>query len=375
MSLLDPGPVLDPLGRVVGGLAGAATDRATAAAEAAANAFDFVLRPDALADTTPLKTTVIHSSPQNTVSRYRQLRGARGRPRAPILLVPPLAAPARCFDLRRGCSVAEHLLRRGHATYLVDYGPIGFDDRQLGLEHWIEDVLPQAIERAADDSGARVNVLGWCLGGIMAALALAADASLPVDSLTMVASPFDFRRVRIGEPVRMLGTLTGGAFTTLLYRTLGGVPAPLTSLAFKATSYQRYVTRPLAVATHLDDREWLGHLHATDRYMNNMLAYPGRSFGQLFHRFFLVNDLVDGRVELSHRTIDLASVCQPVLAIAGRDDMLAPRAAVHAVGELLPGADEVALRTAPGGHLGVLTGRGAVLTTWPLIDEFVAANS
>jgi hypothetical protein len=35
-----------------------------------------------------------------------------------VLLVPPLAAPAVCFDLRRGCSVAGHLLR-GHETYLV----------------------------------------------------------------------------------------------------------------------------------------------------------------------------------------------------------------------------------------------------------------
>ena len=375
MSLLDPGTALEPLGRAAGALAGAATDRATSAAEAAANAFDFFVRPDALADMTPLRSTVIHRSPQNTVSRYRPLRSARARARAPVVLVPPLAAPARCFDLRRGCSVAEHLLRRGHPTYLVDYGPIGFDDRQLGLEHWIEDVIPQAIGSAARDAGSNVHVLGWCLGGIMAALALAAETALPVDSLTMVASPFDFRRVRIGEPVRLLGTLTGGAFTTVLYRTMGGVPAPLTSLAFKATSYQRYVTRPLAVATHLDDREWLGHLHATDLYMNNMLAYPGRSFGQLFHRFFLVNDLIDGRLQLSHQTIELAAARQPVLAIAGRDDTLAPRAAVHAVGELLPNAGEVLLRTAPGGHLGVLTGRGAVLSTWPLIDEFVASHS
>jgi polyhydroxyalkanoate synthase len=368
------GPLV-PLGRAVDAVAAVTTDRVAATAAGAANAFDFLFRPDALADTTPLEATVIHRSPQNTLLRYEPLRRTGTRARAPVLLVPPLAAPARCFDLRRGCSVAEHLLRRGHPTYLVDYGPIGFDDRQLGLEHWIDDVLPRAIRKVASDAGANLHVLGWCLGGIMATLAVAARPRLPIDSLTMVASPFDFRHVRIGDPVRLLGTLTGGAFTTVLYRALGGVPAPLTSLAFKASGYQRYLTRPLAVASHLDDREWLGHLHATDRYMNNMLAYPGRSFGQLFHRFFLVNDLVDGRLELRDRTIDLATVRKPVLTIAGRDDALAPRGAVHAVRDLLPRAAEVRVRTAPGGHLGVLTGRGAVLSTWPMFDEFVGGYS
>jgi polyhydroxyalkanoate synthase len=54
------------------------------------------------------------------VHRYRRRR--RGRTdRAPVLLVPPLAAPASCFDLRRGCSVAEHLIGLGYSTYLVDY--------------------------------------------------------------------------------------------------------------------------------------------------------------------------------------------------------------------------------------------------------------
>jgi len=32
----------------------------------------------------------------------------------------------------------------------------------------------------------------------------------------------------------------------------------------------------------------------------------------------------------------------------------------------------VRLETAPGGHLGVLTGRGARETTWAHIDQFIA---
>ena len=105
--------------------------------------------------------------------------------------------------------------------------------------------------------------------------------------------------------------------------------------------------------------------------MGAMLAYPGRTFGQLYHRFFRVNDLSDGRLDLNDRTVDLRAVRAPVMAISGDTDVLAPRAAVHHVGSLLPNAADVRLSTAPGGHLGVLTGRSAEGTTWRELDEFL----
>jgi polyhydroxyalkanoate synthase len=333
------------------------------------NAFDFYLRPGALADTTPLEGELVHRRPQNTLWRYA--RGADAPRREPVLLVPPLAAPARCFDLRRGCSLVEHLTVRGHDVYVVDYGPIGFDDRQLGLEHWIEEVLPSAIRAAGRDAGGSLHLLGWSLGGIMTLLTVAARRRLPVRSVTMIGSPFDLHRIGLGMPVRIVAAVTRGAITTSLYRVLGTPPAPLTTMAFKVTSFQRYLFRPVAVAAHLNDREWLGHVRATDEYMDRMLAYPGRSFGQLFHRFFLVNDLADGHLVLDGRTIELSDVRVPVLAVAGEEDLLAPRAAVFAVAPLLSRAPEVRLAVAPGGHLGVLTGRAAPTTTWRSLDAFL----
>ena len=44
--------------------------------------------------------------------------------------------------------------------------------------------------------GLPVQVVGWCLGGIMALLSVAYDPELPVNSAALVASPFDSRQVR-----------------------------------------------------------------------------------------------------------------------------------------------------------------------------------
>jgi polyhydroxyalkanoate synthase len=341
-------------------------------AHAAANAFDMVFK-GGVADLRRTPARIIDEAPKRTIFEYLA-PDARTR-HLPVLLVPPLAAPTICFDLRRGCSMAEHMLGLGHPTYLLEYGSIAFSDRDLGLEHWVQDIIPAAIETVSEHAGGRpVQVVGWCLGGIMALLALAAREDLPVNSIATVASPFDFAQLRRFAPIRGMANITNGMLGTAIYRALGGAPAPIVKRAFQLSTLDKYLTKPLAVAANLHDREFLAQVEAVDHFINNMHAYPGRTMGQLYHRFFRVNDLADGRFVLGEQDIDLAAVRVPVLAVAGDTDTLAPRAAVHHVGTLLTGAPEVRLETGPGGHLGVLTGRSAAGTTWRWIDEFFARH-
>jgi len=349
---------------------------------AAANVFDRVMR-GGLADLRPLPTSIVDEGPQRTVRRFlaagedpdARRPGAGEDP--PILLVPPLAAPASCFDLRRGCSVAEHLLASGRRPYVVDYGPIAYGDRNLGLEHWVDEVIPRAIEAVSVDAGTRdgeVQIVGWCLGGIVSLLA-AAGGRQPIRSVAVVASPFDVTAVPMIAPLRPLVNLAGGGVGTLAYKLLGGAPAPLVKRMYRLAGFDKYVMKPFVLATNLDDRDFLAQIEAVDAFMASMLAYPGRTFGQIYHRFLRRNDLADGRIELGGRTIDLAGVRVPVLSIAGEGDGIAPRSAVHHVVELLPNAPQVRIASAPGGHLGVLTGRAARRTTWRLLDDFLAATA
>jgi poly[(R)-3-hydroxyalkanoate] polymerase subunit PhaC len=324
-----------------------------------------------LADLRRMPSTVIDSGPQRTLARYVSSRRRRG---APVLLVPPLAAPAICFDLRRGCSLAEHLVTTGRRTYLLEYGNIEYGDRDLGLEHWVEDVIPTAIRAAAEDAGRPVRAVGWCLGGIMTVLAHAMDGELPVEEIALVASPWDFSKVPLVAPLRLIDAITRGQVVTQLYRALGGAPAPLVKRGYQLAGIDKYVMKPWTVASNLGDRDLLAQIEAVDAFMGRMHAYPGRTFGQLYHRVFRTNDLAGGKLALTGRTIDLADVTAPLLAVAGRGDGIAPVPACHHLGDLVPNAASVQLETAPGGHLGVLTGRAARATTWKLLDGFLDAR-
>lgn len=325
-----------------------------------------------LADLRPMPRTLVADGELRELYRYRP---AAGVPTSgdPVLLVMPLAAPSLCYDLRRGCSLVEHLVTGGRPTYLLEYGAVAFRNRNLGLEHWIADVVPEAIRQTSQDAGGRpVHVVAWSLGGIFAILSAAAYDDLPIASLTVFGSPFDVTQVPLVAPFRPLVDLTDGRIITAAYQLLGGAPKPFVRWAFQLSSVQKLVTKPVAVATHLADADYLAQLEAVDRFMHGIVAYPGRSFGQLYHRFLRRNELVDGIFDLGGRLARVADVTHPVLVFAGCTDGIAPVASVRHLTTLLTGSADVRFEVVPGGHLGMLTGRRARETSWPTLDAWLA---
>ncbi|GGC65731.1 alpha/beta fold hydrolase [Hoyosella rhizosphaerae] len=324
-----------------------------------------------VADLRPMPRTLIDAGPQRQVYRYLPAQPGTESTDAPVLLVPPLAVPDSCFDLRRGCSVAEHLVEQGRRTYVVDYGQISFAQRNLGLEHWIHNVLPKAIHAASIDAGgAPVHLVSWSLGGIFCLLTAADLPTLPIASITTIGTPVDFAAVPIVAPARPVVALTRGAILTNAARMLGGAPRPFVKRAFQLTSLTKNITKPFTMLARLDDTEYLAQLEAVDAFTEHMTAYPGRAFSQLYQLVFRANQLAKGHIDLGDRCIDLARIRVPVLVVAGTGDAIAPQKAVRPLVDLLTSAPYVRYETAPGGHLGVLTGRAARTTTWATLAHF-----
>ena len=135
------------------------------------------------------------------------------------------------------------------------------------------------------------------------------------------------------------------------------------------------MTKPIALAAKLDDADFLAQVEAVDRFTANMIAYPGRTFGQLYHRLLKGNQLASGSVTMDDREIRLADITAPLLAFGGAGDGIAPVGCVRPIVDLVTGVDDLRFEIVPGGHLGMLTGRAARGTTWRIIDEWIDAHS
>lgn len=337
---------------------------------AAHNAWSLFLG-DGIAPPHRTPSVVVGDGPHRTLRRF----GPEGDG-APVLLVTPLAASPACFDLMPDQSLVRHLLDQGRSVFLVEYGEMTADDRDLGLEFWIDDVLPEAVTRTSELCGNRdVDVVAWSIGGTMSMLTSAAHPDLPVRSLTAFGSPLDYSKIPLMVPARIAGKLVGEPAIGLLSQVFGGVPAPIVRTAYRVTAIERELKRPWFVATNIADADSLARMERVDRFQDEIYGYAGRVFHQLAMRMTVANDLATGTLRITDdRVVDLADVEVPVLVLGGEDDVLAPVAAVEPAVRLLSGT-RVRFVRVPGTHLGMLTGRTAPETSWAELDAFLADPS
>ena len=133
---------------------------------------------------------------------------------------PALALPERPRDLRRGPlraaaadrvqpdqpqlhprpdpgnSFVEQLLEAGFDVYMLDWGEPDERDAENRLEDYVDDYIPAGIDRVLELSGAdEVNLFGYCFGGDLTLLYAAHHPDAPLRSLTVLATPVDFRHM------------------------------------------------------------------------------------------------------------------------------------------------------------------------------------
>ncbi|MFD3507744.1 alpha/beta fold hydrolase [Nocardia sp. NPDC058666] len=318
----------------------------------------------------PAPSTTVADGPHRELKRYHRSTPAKGNP---VLLVPPLAVTASCFDLRPGQSLVRYLLDQGRQPYVVDYGEFGYADRDMGLEDWTHDILPEAIRRvSAEHDGAEVDLIGWSLGGVFALLTAASHADLPIASITCLASPIDQAGTAMLMPLRLLAKVTGGREMALAVKIMGGIPQEFVRLGFRIQALDRELARPMYLARNAFDPEALARMEATDRFMSTMPGYPGRSYWQIHRGLVLGNELANGSLRLrSDLVIELSKVTCRVLLAGSRSDVVVPAAAIRRGLDVLPNA-EVEFVEVSGGHLGLLASPAAADTTWPAIEEFLS---
>ncbi|MFZ2512086.1 MAG: alpha/beta hydrolase [Gordonia sp. (in: high G+C Gram-positive bacteria)] len=338
-----------------------------------------VLR-DAAAPYTASQSTVLSAQPHARLVRYgteAQLTAARVTGAVPVVLVPPLAVPAHCYDLapgvRPGNSVVEFLLASGTIPYAIDFGDVSRADRHLGFEDYFDTIIPRAIgEVIADFTGRTdaVDLLAWSLGGTLSFLTAGNDPTLPIRSLMTVGTPLNYMKVPPYPLVRRVLAPTGGRPANYALAAMAGIPAPLVRLVYRSFAWDREVKKPWYILKNLNDPEALARMQVIDRFQRSLPGYPGKVAQQMLMNFIVRDELSTGVVHFDDVTVDLTSITAPVFMVGSHYDAIAPHAAVAHGETLFTAADHVEFHTVESSHLGMLTGAAAERETWPAIVAF-----
>ncbi|HXE72053.1 MAG TPA: alpha/beta fold hydrolase [Candidatus Nitrosotenuis sp.] len=315
----------------------------------------------------------VNQTPRTEVLRQGKLSVARfeGGSRVhplPVLLVPPLMVKPYIFDLRPGHSLAAYLLEQGFDVFLVDFGVPDRADQHVRIEDYVFEDLPRAIAAACQATGRdRVVLVGYCMGGLFSLL-YAAGQPERLAGLVLVACPVDFGKMGL---ISLVVQHAHRQMEALIDR-LGNVPGLLPSVAMRLTNPAATLAGYADLFLRAWDEEYVKGFASMNAWLNDFIPGPGEAYKEYIRDFLVGNELVGGRVRLGQRELNVARVECPVLSIAGTRDPIATVESARAILDVV-GSPNKEFCAMPGGHVGVLAGGRAPLTTWPKIAAWLAS--
>lgn len=316
------------------------------------NLLGLALAPKPTVGATPAE--VVFRENKWSLLRYRSSNGG-----TPVLLVPSLINRHYVLDLMPGKSLAEYLVAQGHDVYCLDWGTPGPEDRYLSFDDIVDGYLGRALRKTR-----RAHVLGYCMGGTLAAIHAAAHPDR-FASFTAIAAPVRFADAGLLSAFSRSKTFDLDA----VLGACGNMPWQLIQAGFNLLR----PTLPLAKAVTLVDRaeneEFLAGHAALEQWGGDNVAIPGAFYRRYLDELYRGDALIAGTFRLRGRPVDLKRVTCPTLVVTFEHDTIVPAACATPLLERA-GASQKQHLHLPGGHVGAVVSKHAAKTLWPQLSAF-----
>jgi polyhydroxyalkanoate synthase len=337
-----------------------------------ARTFNRLLTTDAKVAQTPKE--VVWTLNKAKLYRYVPVVPEGQRHRLPLLLVFAIMNRPHVLDLRPGHSFVEYMLRKGYDTYLLDWGAPGLEDRYLKFDDYTLEYLPRAVRKVKSVSGSdHFSMLGWCLGALISTLYASLRPDDGLENLVLLTAPLDFTDKTAGGFIRW--TSTQSFNPDRIVEAFGNVPGEMIDYGAKALKpVENFVRNYLNLWDNLDNPKVVESWHAMNTWVRDNIPMAGGAYRQLINEFYKENRLMEGTLALRGERVDLGRLRANVLNVIAEADHITPPCQSEGVMARIGSRDKEVFRV-HGGHIGIMAGSGAERTTWPHIEQWLAARS
>ncbi len=302
---------------------------------------------------------------QKGSSRLLRIEGAK-KNAVPVLLVPSLINRYDILDLDAQHSFTLFLRDEGFAPYIIDWGQPGEDERQFTVDDYILDRLYPALENLN-----RPHVVGYCMGGTMAAGAIAAlDNQTNIRSLSLLAAPWDFHAGDDTIAARMHAfALTAEG----VMQATGVLPVDWIQALFSSIDPLFAFNKFRSFADMDADSPEARRFVIVENWLNDGVDLTAPAARQALMRWYGDNEPANGVWTVGKKLVDAASIRVPTLVVAAGNDRLVPQPAALALYEQMAYAQIAAAEklTPEIGHIGMMASTRAKALVWEKLAGFL----
>ena len=261
-----------------------------------------------------------------------------------ILLVPSLINKAYILNLTHNCSMLKYFTENGFNTYMLSWKEFDAQHSQTTTEMLVSEQLLPAIEYLYQHNNARINTLGYCMGGTLLQ-ANSDKIEALVNKTVLLAAPWDFHHSKFNLTKRVR---TWAPSILPLIKERGILPSNWIQALFATIDPKGSGEKFIRFSQMNQNSEQAKLFIAVEDWLNDPVNIPGPVAQSCIEKWFIENML-----------IRRANHTNKILIMASHKDKLVPyESAIVARGS---NTDVIAAKT---GHIGLIAGKKAQADVW-----------
>jgi polyhydroxyalkanoate synthase len=268
--------------------------------------------------------------------------------KTPLLVVYALINRETMLDLQPGRSVVQNFLDRGIDLYMVDWGYPTRKDKYLTIDDHVNGYMDNIIDfiRHRCDIP-KINLMGICMGGSFSVM-YAALHPQKIKNLLTTVTPTNF-----DTDQGLLHIWMKDLDVDRMVDTFGNMPGDLMNLGFLILNPARLmIDKYVGFIENMDNKQFVENFIRMEKWIFDSPDVPGETFRQFVKDCYHKNLLIQSKLELGGKCVDLKNITMPLLNYYGQYDHLVPPAACELLTSKVGSKDteDMCLKT---GHIGI----------------------
>jgi polyhydroxyalkanoate synthase len=290
----------------------------------------------------------------------------------PLIMIFALVNRPYILDLKPGKSVVEVLLKKGIDVYLIDWGVPGDEDKNLNLDHYINRYIRQVVKKVKNISGSdKVSIMGYCMGGTMSVMYTSLYPE-DVKNLILMTAGIDFKVD--GGLLNLWGDKPNFDVDKFI-EAYGNVPPEFLQTGFLIMKpVQNLVSKYVTLYENMENEDFIENFVAMEKWVNDNIPVPGEVFKEFIKYCYQENQLVENKLRVNGRVVDLTKIKCSVMNLIAEHDHLVPPASSIVFNDLISSKDKDMI-VYPTGHIGLSVSSKALRDLWPKVADWLITRS
>ena len=289
---------------------------------------------------------VVYQEDRVKLKHYRPVTD--GNMKSPLMVVYALINRETMLDLQPGRSVVENFLKDGIDVYMVDWGYPTRKDRFLTIDDHVNGYMDNVVDFIRRRHNlSQINLMGICMGGTFSVIYAALHPE-KIKNLVTTVTPTNF-----DTDQGLLHIWMKDVDVDRMVDAFGNMPGDLMNFGFLLLNPARLmIDKYVGFFQNMDNKTFVENFVRMEKWIFDSPDVPGETFRQFVKDCYQKNLLIQNKMEVGGRRVDLKRINMPLLNFYGKYDHLVPPGACELLTSKVGSRDteDVCLDT---GHIGI----------------------